>query len=123
MINFKFFLKGGLIFAKKMRKEGHMTMLDPLQEKYGSVMGGLLAIPAFAGELFWSAAILSALGALLSKILDVKIEYAIIVSTFVVTLYTLIGGLYAVAYTDVFQLCFVFICLVSANCLSIVIQL
>lgn len=39
-----------------------MTMLDPFQLKYGQRMGGLLFIPALLGEVFWSAAILAALG-------------------------------------------------------------
>lgn len=37
-------------------------MLDPFQQLYGKRMGGLLFIPALMGEIFWSAAILSALG-------------------------------------------------------------
>lgn len=37
-------------------------MLDPFQQLYGERMGGLLFIPALMGEIFWSAAILSALG-------------------------------------------------------------
>lgn len=37
-------------------------MLDPLQAKYGERMCGLLFIPALLGEIFWSAAILAALG-------------------------------------------------------------
>lgn len=39
-----------------------MTMLDPFQLKYGQRMGGLLYIPALLGEVFWTAAILAALG-------------------------------------------------------------
>ena len=37
-------------------------MLDPLQRKLGTRTGGLLFVPALCGELFWSAAILAALG-------------------------------------------------------------
>jgi len=37
-------------------------MLDPLQRKLGKRMGGLLYLPALCGELFWSAAVLAALG-------------------------------------------------------------
>ena len=54
--------KGGIFFASKMRTEGYVTMLDPFQRKYGERMGGLLYIPALLGEVFWSAAILAALG-------------------------------------------------------------
>lgn len=45
-----------------MRTEGYVTMLDPFQLKYGQRMGGLLYIPALLGEVFWTAAILAALG-------------------------------------------------------------
>lgn len=51
-------------------------MLDPLQNKLGRNMGGLLFLPALCGELFWSASILSALGktsAKLRKIINVKL--------------------------------------------------
>jgi high affinity choline transporter 7 len=51
-----------MFFAKRMRSEGYVTMLDPFQQKYGERMGGLLYIPALLGEVFWSAAILGALG-------------------------------------------------------------
>jgi solute carrier family 5 (high affinity choline transporter), member 7 len=53
---------GGLMFAKQMRRQGYVTMIDPFQKKYGKRMGGLLFLPALLGEIFWSAAILSALG-------------------------------------------------------------
>jgi hypothetical protein len=55
-------LLGGIFFANKMRTKGYVTMLDPLQDAYGSRMGGLLFLPALCGEVFWSAGILAALG-------------------------------------------------------------
>ena len=45
-----------------MREGGYTTMLDPFQQKYGPRIGGLLFLPALCGEIFWSGAILSALG-------------------------------------------------------------
>lgn len=56
------FFLGGLFFAKPMRSRGYVTMLDPFQQIYGKRMGGLLFVPALMGEMFWAAAILSALG-------------------------------------------------------------
>ncbi|UJR16366.1 hypothetical protein I4U23_003269 [Adineta vaga] len=101
---------GGLLFAQPMRDAGYVTMLDPFQRKYGQRMGGLLFIPALLGEVFWSAAILSALGATISVIFtDVSITASIILSAAVVIIYTLFGGLYSVAYTDVVQLGFIFV--------------
>ena len=55
--------------------------LDPFQRKYGQRMGGLLFIPALMGEVFWSAAILSALGATISVIFtDVSMTASILIS-------------------------------------------
>ena len=62
VVSVRLSVSGGLFFAKKMRSEGYVTMLDPFQRKYGGRMGGLLYIPALLGEVFWSAAILAALG-------------------------------------------------------------
>ncbi|XP_036396845.1 high-affinity choline transporter 1-like [Megalops cyprinoides] len=100
---------GGLFFAKPMRSRGYVTMLDPFQQLYGKRMGGLLFIPALMGEIFWSAAILSALGATLSVIVDININMSVIISALIAIFYTLVGGLYSVAYTDVVQLFCIFL--------------
>jgi len=52
-----------------MRRQGYVTMLDPLQDCFGERMGGLLFLPALCGEVFWSAGILSALGKLMILLL------------------------------------------------------
>ncbi|CAF0854913.1 unnamed protein product [Didymodactylos carnosus] len=101
---------GGLLFARRMRAAGYVTMLDPFQQKYGERMGGLLFLPALMGEVFWSAAILSALGATISVIFtDVSQTASVLISAAIVVFYTLFGGLYSVAYTDVVQLFFIFV--------------
>lgn len=100
---------GGYFFATKMREEGYVTMLDPFQEVLGSRMGGLLFLPALCGEIFWSAAILAALGATVSVIIDMDNRASIILSAAVALIYTLFGGLYSVAYTDVIQLFCIFV--------------
>jgi len=100
---------GGIFFANKMRTKGYVTMLDPLQDKYGSRMGGLLFLPALCGEVFWSAGILAALGATLAIILQMDLDTAVIGSALIAVFYTWIGGLYAVAYTDVVQLGCIFL--------------
>ena len=95
-----------------MREQGYVTMLDPFQETLGSRMGGLLFLPALCGEIFWSAAILAALGATVSVIIDLDNNTSIILSAIIALIYTLFGGLYSVAYTDVIQLFCIFVGLV-----------
>ena len=87
-----------------MREANYITMLDPLQHKYGKIMGAFLYIPAFLGETFWSASILSALGATLTVILGLDMNLSVIISACIAVGYTFFGGLYSVAYTDVVQL-------------------
>lgn len=79
-------------------------MLDPLQDAFGERMGGLLFLPALCGEVFWAAGILAALGATLSVIIDMDRNTSVILSACIAVFYTLFGGLYSVAYTDVIQL-------------------
>ncbi|XP_029458194.1 high affinity choline transporter 1-like [Rhinatrema bivittatum] len=105
------FIIGGLFFAEPMRSKKYVTMMDPLQEAYGNTMGSILFIPPLLGDLFWFAAILASLGATVSIILDVTGYISIIISACTVIVYTLLGGLYSVAYTDVIQLLFMIVSL------------
>ncbi|KAI4498785.1 hypothetical protein M0802_005960 [Mischocyttarus mexicanus] len=100
---------GGIFFANKMRQQGYITMLDPLQDAFGERMGGLLFLPALCGEVFWAAGILAALGATIAVIIDINQSASVILSACIAVLYTLFGGLYSVAYTDVIQLFCIFI--------------
>jgi high affinity choline transporter 7 len=95
---------GGLLFAGRMRRHEFSTMVDPFEARFGKVWAAVLSIPAMLGELFWSGALLVALGSTFGLLLDMDLTTAIIVSAVVVTLYTLIGGMWSVAYTDAFQL-------------------
>ena len=55
------------------------------------------------------------LGATLAIIIDMNLNYAVIMSALIAVMYTWIGGLYSVAYTDVVQLGCIAIGLVRKN--------
>ncbi len=95
---------GGLFFARKMRRYEFKTMLDPLEKRFGKKMAAVLFLPALSGEIFWSAAILMALGTTFGTVLGLETQPAIIISALVAIAYTSIGGLWSVAWTDVLQL-------------------
>lgn len=95
---------GGLFFARKMRFYEFKTMLDPLAQRFGTRMSALLFLPALLGEIFWTAAILTALGATFATILGLDMQTSIVLSALIAIAYTAIGGLWAVALTDVVQL-------------------
>lgn len=98
---------GGLFFARKMRRYQFRTMLDPLAQRFGFKATGLFFLPALLGETFWIAAILTALGTTFSVIIGLDTQTSIIFSALIAILYTTIGGLWSVVYTDVIQLVFI----------------
>lgn len=100
---------GGLFFARTMRRRRYRTMLDPLTERYGEKMTAVLFLPALTGELFWTAAILTALGATFGTVLGIDLTTAILLSATIAVAYTALGGLWAVAMTDVVQLLILFL--------------
>jgi len=99
---------GGIFFAKKMRRGRYRTMLDPIREKFGQDSVPLFFLPALTGELFWTAAILTALGTTFATVLGIDNTTAIVLSSLVAIGYTILGGLWAVAITDVLQLVLLF---------------
>ncbi|XP_047106773.1 high-affinity choline transporter 1-like [Schistocerca piceifrons] len=98
---------GALLFVRPMRAAQYVTMLDPLQQRFGSRVGGLLYIPAVCGDLFWVGAILNALGSSLEVILGLDRVTSVTVSAVFAAAYTMVGGLLSVTYTDVLQLIFI----------------
>jgi high affinity choline transporter 7 len=100
---------GGLFFAKKMRRYQFKTMLDPLAQRYGTKTAALFFLPALSGEVFWTAAILSALGSTFGVVLGLDFESSIVLSALIAIAYTALGGLWAVALTDVIQMILLFV--------------
>ncbi|XP_062404335.1 high-affinity choline transporter 1-like isoform X3 [Sardina pilchardus] len=103
------YIVGGLFFAKPMRERKYVTVIDPFQIRYGKIMTVLMVIPALVGDMFNLACSLTALGGMVSTIIGLQHVYSVMISAAVAIIYTLLGGLYSVAYTDVIQLIFIFI--------------
>lgn len=98
---------GGFFFARRMRRYGFHTLIDPFEARFGKPWAAVLFLPAMLGEVFWSASLLVAIGSSFSVILGMTLALAIVLSALVVTTYTMLGGMWSVAYTDAFQLALV----------------
>ncbi|KAM8722739.1 high-affinity choline transporter 1-like isoform 1-T4 [Acanthopagrus schlegelii] len=98
------FIIGGLFFAKPMRENNYISMMDPFQRKYGKTLTAALAVVPVMAEIIWIPGLLITLGATMHVILDLPFDVCIWISAAVVIVYTVLGGLYSVAYTDVVQL-------------------
>ncbi|XP_028324369.1 high-affinity choline transporter 1-like [Gouania willdenowi] len=105
------FIIGGLFFAEPMRDNKYVTMMDPFQIKYGKVPTAALSLASLASEIMWVTGTLIGLGVTMSVILDLSYTVSIWISAAVAITYTLLGGLYSVAYTDIIQLVLIFISL------------
>src|SRR5262245_46744365 len=53
---------GGIFFAAPMRRFAFTTLIDPFEARYGRTWAAVLFVPAVAGEVFWSAELLVAIG-------------------------------------------------------------
>ncbi len=95
---------GGLFFARRMRQLEFTTLIDPFERRFGKHWAVVLFVPAMLAEVFWSAELLAAIGSTFSVLLDMKLALAILISAIVVIAYTMVGGMWSVAYTDAFQL-------------------
>lgn len=100
---------GGLVFARPMRRGGYTTMLDPIVKKFGTTVGNIGFLTALSGEIFWTAAVLTTLGMTFSTVIHLDYSTSILISAAITVTYACLGGLWAVAFTDVFQLVFLFL--------------
>lgn len=94
---------GGIFFAPKMRRCEFTTMIDPIDVRYGRNVAAVMYLPALMGEVFWSGAILTALGTTFGTILGLDFASSIVLSAAIAIAYTVVGGMWSVAITDVAQ--------------------
>lgn len=104
----------GMLFAKWLRQQNFYTTSDWMCHQYGeskalrvvtSIVVALYAVAAWVAQPV-------AAGKILNIVTGLPIEYGIIIAALVVCIYTLSGGIMAVAYTDVAQLCLMILAVV-----------
>lgn len=105
---------GGLFFARPMHRLGFTTLIDPFERRFGRHWAAVLALPALLAEMFWSAELLVAVGSTFGVAFRLSLSVAILAAALVVIAYTMIGGLWSVAFTDVLQLLLVVVGLLVA---------
>lgn len=93
----------GLFFARKLYKMNLLTLGDFFKVRYGQkielVASAFLALP-YVGYI---AAQLVAMGLILNVVTGMVVWHGVVISAFVVTLYTYVGGMWAISLTDFIQ--------------------
>jgi Na+/proline symporter len=92
-----------MFFARPLYRMNLLTLGDLYRNRYGKnveLVAGVCMVLTFFGYV---AAQLVAMGILLSIIINIPLHYCILISSAVVTIYTLAGGMWAVSITDFIQ--------------------
>jgi solute:Na+ symporter, SSS family len=90
----------GVFYARTFYRWNIITFCDFFKARYGQsaeLLSALLIVPSYFG---WIAAQLVALGVVMKAILGVEIQTGIYLSASIVTVYTIMGGMWSVSITD-----------------------
>jgi Na+/proline symporter len=93
----------GAFFAAALWKRGLLTLADLFRNRYGSGVERLAALIMIPASVMWGAAQIRAFGQILSSVSEFNLFAAITFAASVVVVYTVIGGMWANAVTDLVQ--------------------
>jgi SSS family solute:Na+ symporter len=93
----------GLFFARKLYGMNLLTLGDFFKVRFGrrtELVASIFLAPPYVGYI---AAQLVAMGLILNAVTGLAVWEGVVISAFVVTFYTYIGGMWAISVTDFFQ--------------------
>jgi solute:Na+ symporter, SSS family len=94
-----------LLFAKIFYRMNLMTIGDFYKQRYGQTVEVITSFAIVASYLGWTSAQMTALGLVIHVLSGgaVSLDAAILLGAGVVLVYTIFGGMWSVAFTDLFQ--------------------
>lgn len=93
----------GMFFARKLYNMNLLTLGDFFEARYGKraeLMASVFLAPPYVGYI---AAQLVAMGLILNVVTGLAVWQGVVISAFVVTFYTYLGGMWAISITDFVQ--------------------
>lgn len=95
----------GIFLARHINNDiaGVLTLPDIFAKRYGKVVEVLVSLTTIVSFMMLLAGNLVGMGVILSYIWDVSEEGGVWIAAVIIWAYTVSGGLFSVAYTDVFQ--------------------
>jgi len=93
----------GLFFARRVRREGAVTLPEILGRHYGETARRAAAVLVLASEIAWFALLTEATQVVLTAALGIDPAVSLVLSTAVFVAYTSLGGQFAVVRTDLLQ--------------------
>ena len=100
-----------LLFARLFYRMNLLTIGDFYKQRYGKPVEVLTSLSITLSYLGWTSAQLTALGLVIFSLSGgaLELDQAIILGAGVVVIYTIFGGMWSVAFTDLFQTVFILI--------------
>ena len=102
----------GMFFARLFRRLRLLTYVDLVDQRYGKTAAVITTITNLVSNIGWIGAMLVAFGLVFESLTGTPLEVGIFTGAVVIILYTMIGGMWAVALTDAWQMGIIMIGLV-----------
>ena len=114
------FVFGFFIFAERWRRSRVTTVVEYIRSRFGEGTHKTFSWMTGPSQLMFAAVRLFALSSFMSVALGLRVEYLIVICGLVILAYTVLGGYWAVCFTDMFQFMFLFpvACLLAILSLS-----
>ena len=94
----------GFFFVRIFRPLRLLTFIEFFQNRYGTTAATIAAVATIASNIGWTGALLVAFGYVFETLTGVPLEIGIMGGAVVVFIYTVAGGMWAVAMTDFVQM-------------------
>jgi solute:Na+ symporter, SSS family len=94
----------GMFFARLFRRLRLLTYVDLVDQRYGKIAAFITTITNLVSNIGWIGAMLVAFGLVFESLTGTPLEIGIIAGAVVIILYTMVGGMWAVALTDAYQM-------------------
>ena len=94
----------GLFFARIYRRTRRLTWVEFFEARYGKIAGVFGSIADIASAVIWLGGVLFTFGVLAESLMGVPMAVGILGGILVIVVYTMIGGMLAVALTDFVQM-------------------
>lgn len=94
----------GLFFARIMRRLRSLTYVEIVEHRFGKTAATLTSLATIVSNIGWLSAMLVAFSLVLQSLTGTPVHIGVIGGATVVVIYTMIGGLWAVALTDFVQI-------------------
>ena len=94
----------GMFFVRIFRRLRLLTFIDFFQNRFGTTAATIAAIGSISSNIGWTGGLLVAFGFVFETLTSIPLEIGIIGGAIVVFVYTVAGGMWAVALTDFVQM-------------------